>query len=249
MTNRHFLNFDNCNTKMTNGQYEKTKKLTFGHFLVIIYIYFKIMTIGGTILNKTDQKKQLKIDSIMQSTLELFIAKGINDTSVSDIVESSGVAKGTFYLYFKDKYDVKNILVAHESFKIFIQANTRLEASGIERFEDKIIFLANDILDQLAANKRILTLISKNLSWGVFKKNLFEQQKKHDMDYREIYHKMIEDSPHSYEEPELMLYLILEFVNGTCYSSILYDDPLPLEKMKPYLFRTIRNIITSHQIE
>lgn len=200
-------------------------------------------------MTKIDQKKQKKIDSIMQSTLELFTSKGFNNTSISDIVKKSGVAKGTFYLYFKDKYDLRNILVAHESFRIFIKANTKLMEASLDTFEEKIIFLVDEVLDELNNNKRLLTLISKNLSWGIFKQTLFEQQKKYDFDYRDLYHKMLDESKYTYEKPELMLYLILEFVNGTCYSSILYDDPMPLEEMKPYLYRTIRNIIASHQIE
>lgn len=185
----------------------------------------------------------------MQSTLELFTSKGINNTSISDIVNKSGVAKGTFYLYFKDKYDIRNVLVAHESFKIFIHANTELEHSQITQFEDKIIFLTNAVLDQLSSNKRLLTLISKNLSWGVFKQTLFEQQKKYDIDYKEIYRKMIQDSAYDYDKPELMLYMILELVNGSCYSSILYNDPVSLKELKPYLFRAIKNIIATHQID
>ena len=185
----------------------------------------------------------------MQSTLELFTSKGFNNTSISDIVKKSGVAKGTFYLYFKDKYDLRNILVAHESFRIFIKSNTKLMEASLDTFEEKIIFLVNDVLDELNNNKRLLTLISKNLSWGIFKQTLFEQQKKYDIDYRDIYRKMLDKSKHTYDNPELMLYLILEFVNGTCYSSILYDDPMPLEEMKPYLYRSIRNIISSHQLD
>ena len=200
-------------------------------------------------MNKLDLKKQKKVDSIMQSTLELFTSKGINNTSVSDIVDKSGIAKGTFYLYFKDKYDIRNILVAHESFKIFIKSNTALENSSCSKLDDKLIFLADHILDQLAANKRLLTLISKNLSWGVFKQTLFEHQKKYDLDYKEIYQKMINESSHTFEKPELMLYMILELVNSTCYSSILYDDPVSLSELKPYLFKSIQNIIATHQID
>ena len=40
-------------------------------------------------------------------------------TSISDIVDNAGVAKGTFYLYFKDKYDIRNKLIAHKSGEVF----------------------------------------------------------------------------------------------------------------------------------
>ena len=41
---------------------------------------------------------------------ELFTTKGITSTTISDIVEKAEVAKGTFYLYFTNKYDIKNKL-------------------------------------------------------------------------------------------------------------------------------------------
>ena len=51
-------------------------------------------------LSKIEEKKQLKKESLMASAYNLFIKKGINDTSISDIANDAGVAKGTFYLYF-----------------------------------------------------------------------------------------------------------------------------------------------------
>ncbi len=42
----------------------------------------------------------------MDAALGVFMAKGVAASSVDDIVEAAGVAKGTFYLYFKSKDDV-----------------------------------------------------------------------------------------------------------------------------------------------
>ena len=55
--------------------------------------------------NKTDKKKRL-----LESAFELFLDKSVNSTAVDDVVKGAGVAKGTFYLYFKDKYDLLNQL-------------------------------------------------------------------------------------------------------------------------------------------
>ena len=43
------------------------------------------------------------------TAFELFTTKGLTKTTISDIVDQAGVAKGTFYLYFKDKYDTTGI--------------------------------------------------------------------------------------------------------------------------------------------
>ena len=66
-------------------------------------------------MGKAEENKLKKRESLLNTAFELFTTKGIHDTSISDIVEKAGVAKGTFYLYFKDKYDINNKLVAHRA--------------------------------------------------------------------------------------------------------------------------------------
>ena len=86
-------------------------------------------------MGKLDINKKAKEDSLLATAYRLFTTKGVSKTSVSDIAESAGVAKGTFYLYFKNKYDLKNRLVAHQSSKLFKSA---LEALRAEEREDDI---------------------------------------------------------------------------------------------------------------
>ena len=66
-------------------------------------------------MGKLDVNKKIKRDSLLDTAFQLFMTQGINKTSISDIVNQAGVAKGTFYLYFKDKYDIHNKLISHKS--------------------------------------------------------------------------------------------------------------------------------------
>ena len=70
-------------------------------------------------MSKIDNNKQQKRDSLLESAFSLFINNGFNKTSISDIVNQAGVAKGTFYLYFKDKYDIRNHLISHKASQVF----------------------------------------------------------------------------------------------------------------------------------
>ena len=74
-------------------------------------------------MNKLELNKKIKRDSLLESAFSLFTSKGINKTSISDIVQQSGVAKGTFYLYFKDKYDLRNMLIAKKACQLFRKAD------------------------------------------------------------------------------------------------------------------------------
>ncbi len=70
-------------------------------------------------MGKVDENKKKKKEALFNTAYELFTTKGINATAISDIVEKAGVAKGTFYLYFKDKYDIKNKLTAFKTHELF----------------------------------------------------------------------------------------------------------------------------------
>lgn len=120
-------------------------------------------------MGKIDQNKQIKRESLLETAYKLFTSKGIHKTSISDIVDNAGVAKGTFYLYFKDKYDIRNKLIAHKSGEVFRRADLALKETDITDLEERVIFLIDHIINQLVENKTLLEFITKNLSWGVFK--------------------------------------------------------------------------------
>lgn len=47
-----------------------------------------------------------KREKITQAAIEVFSSKGIEKTTVSEIVKKAGIAQGTFYLYFPSKLAV-----------------------------------------------------------------------------------------------------------------------------------------------
>lgn len=198
-------------------------------------------------MGKLDINKKAKEDSLLATAYRLFSTQGVSKTSISDIVSNAGIAKGTFYLYFKDKYDLKNKLVAHRSSLLFKNALEELIASGQKfTFNQRIIFIIDSIINQLNEDKSLLSFISKNLSWGIFKNALTAPAKNDDIDFVNIYNQMLEDAPSDIDQPEIMLFMIVELVSSTCYSAILYSEPVETEKLKPYLYRCVNNIIDSH---
>ncbi len=199
-------------------------------------------------MGKVDKNKELKETSLLKTAFEFFTTKGFSKTSISDIAERAGVAKGTFYLYFKDKYDIRNRLVSHKSSQLFRNAVEELEKSAVKPdFEERIIKIVDNIVNQLNENKSLLTFIAKNLSWGVFKTAITSPKDDDDINFSEVYYSMIEEAPYELRDPEIMLFMIIELVSSTCYSAILYSEPCSLEELKPHLYETIRLIIECHK--
>lgn len=203
-------------------------------------------------MGKIENNKKQKLNSILSTAFHLFTTKGVSDTSIAEISEQAGVAKGTFYLYFKDKYDIRNKLISHESSKLFKQSHSALleycnsHPDISLSFEEKMLFIIDHIIDILAANKSLLTFISKNLSWGIFKEALTNNVHDDDINFRDVFLLMIEESENQIDQPEIMLFMIVEFASSTCYSSILYSEPTDINSLKPYLYQSIGSIIKNH---
>lgn len=205
-----------------------------------------------TPVGKLEVNKRHKESSLLNTAFEFFTTKGFSKTSISDIVGRAGVAKGTFYLYFKDKYDIRNKLICHKSSQLFRAAVHELRKSEhyeTMAFEDRMLFIIDNIVCQLAENQALLTFIAKNLSWGIFKTALTTPITEDDINFADVFNAMLLEAPYEFKEPEIMLFLIVELVSGACYSAILYQDPCDLPSLKPHLYQTVRTIIQNHQGE
>lgn len=199
-------------------------------------------------MGKIDDNKKKKKEALFNTAYELFITKGINSTAISDIVEKAGVAKGTFYLYFKDKYDIKNKLVAHKTKELFDAAKEALTDAGVQGLEDQLIFIIDHVINTLVENKPLLNFISKNLVMGALRSTLITGEK-NDNDIYEKFQELVANDEYQYEDIDVMLFTIVELAGSAAYNSILYEEPLPFEEYKPFLYRSVRLIIKSHRVQ
>ena len=194
-------------------------------------------------MGKLELNKMRKKSALYNTAFELFTTKGLAKTTISDIVENAGVAKGTFYLYFKDKYDIRNKLISHKAGELFSQARDALEQAHVTGFTAQLHFLVDNILDRLETESDLLGFISKNLSWGVFKDAFREQADEDDFPFFQEYLNLLDQSDVQYDSPELLLFTIIELVSSTSYSCILHSQPVCLAEYRPYLHKTIDCIL------
>ena len=204
-------------------------------------------------MGKAETKKHKKLNTILDSAFELFTLQGVEKTSIAEISEKAGVAKGTFYLYFHDKLELKNRLIYHQSSKLFKEAAAALDqvtaCSGVQmKFEDKLVFISDYVINELSRNPLLLSFIAKNLSWGVFKNALTANSEDDEVNFKEIYYKILTEEETKFKDPEIMLFLIVELFGSACYSSILFHEPAEIDEIKPHLFNTIRAIIREHEV-
>ena len=107
-----------------------------------------------------------------------------------------------------------------------------MQNAHISEFDRQVHFIIDYILTELNKDRTLLLFISKNLAWGVFKGAFEEKMPDDEYNFYQSYLDMLAQSGLHYE-----------LVGSTCYSCILYQQPVSLAEYRPYLHRTISGIM------
>ncbi|MCR4924972.1 MAG: TetR/AcrR family transcriptional regulator [Clostridiales bacterium] len=191
------------------------------------------------------EKKNEKRMKILESAFSLFTSKSFSETAIDEIVKTAGVAKGTFYLYFKNKYDLLDQIIIYKSTDLVKEAFYKLDEKSQKEdmsLYDKMIFFGDYILDYMTENKELTALIKKDLP-GCFDEII----KSNDSYLKNSIEKLVIDLINikniSEKEALKRLYVIVEMVGSVACTAILYNRPYPVEEIKPVLYSIIKDMI------
>ena len=197
-------------------------------------------------IKETKTYKDNKEERLLDEGFKLFTTKGLKNTSIQDIVNKANVAKGTFYLYFKVKYELHDILIMKKSKKLFNDALNSLNKSKVTDFVDQIIYIVDYVIDELVKDPILIQFIAKDLAWGVFNKTILELYSREEAEEDglvSLFLTGVEENNIKLDNPQVSLFMIIELVSSTCFTSILYSEPLPIKEYKPFLHKEIKKIL------
>ena len=188
--------------------------------------------------------KALKMKNLYDAAYDLFTSKGVHETVVDEIVRHAGVAKGTFYLYCKDKYDLVDRIIIRKLSLVMNNAMKALseekEAEGLD-FQQSVIFFVDYLVNYFRGDTRFLDLIFKNFSVDLCEK-LFRSP---DMEHtRKVFVENFTLTGGSTENAGKRLYLIVCMVSVVCYNSIVQGLPYSFDDIKPELYRSVKLILS-----
>ena len=106
-------------------------------------------------------KKQKKKAALMQAAYELFLKKGVPLTSVGEITARASVAKGTFYLYFRDKEDILGAVSAAALRQLLEEGYMRMSAARTGSFTENLLTLSDAVAGMLLQNRPLFELIRR----------------------------------------------------------------------------------------
>ena len=193
-------------------------------------------------MNREEMRDE-KITKLLKASFKLFIEKGVDNTTIQEIVDNAGVGKGTFYFYFKDKNDIRDILISQKSQELFVNAFSNMENTHSNILYNQLVSILDYIINRLTDNLDLLKFISKNLSFGIYKDTINKLYKSNETTILNLFTNSKRENGTKLKHPKILLSMIVELVGSTCYNSILYNTPLPIKQYKPYLYDNIKVLI------
>ena len=100
-----------------------------------------------------------RVQRIIETAADLFGEFGYNDVRMEDIATRAGVAKGTLYLYYKDKDDLFLALILDRMTRLFEQAQAR--ALRAKQPEEKLLVVVQEVFDYFRSYPHIFAAIQR----------------------------------------------------------------------------------------
>jgi len=180
------------------------------------------------------EKKQ----RLENSAFRLFLKKGINETSVNDIVKDASLAKGTFYVYYKDKSQL-----VHE---IGVKINTSLMHTLI--LTTKKEHEQSGIPWACAFLKHLIQYFQDNPPLLKLLHHLFLQEDKIPLPLIRMEHEIacfdefigsFQKEAENREDAYKRFLLVMEISAVVCYNAVFYHQPDSLEHITEMFYNLI----------
>ncbi len=193
---------------------------------------------------KLIEKKKQKLTKLYNAAYDLLTANGVHNTIVDDIVKNAGVAKGTFYLYFKDKSDLVDKVIIRKTSSLLNGALEALKQDALvdrNDFRQSVIFIANYLIDFFVNDKKFLELIHANLSINLYHRLMDCEEM---VFAREQFISSYVRTSGSAEGAHRKLFIITSLICSVCYNTIALEFPYRFEEVKGDLYDSIDKILS-----
>ena len=188
---------------------------------------------------KSEKRKKENENKITEAAFSSFRDKGIEATSIRDIMNRTDLGLGTFYLYFRDKKDLEEKIVLDIMTELTYCAEANCKGKDSK---ERLISFFDYIIEHLIKDPLELKLISNNLNWALYAKVENDDRFKEvetTLDF--ILNKFSNLFPVILSEQERLFFffLTIRIVLSTCESALMEDSVLGIDEMKPVLYKIV----------
>lgn len=185
------------------------------------------------------KKKEDKRNRLLEAANSLFMDNGVSNTTISEICDKAGIAKGTFYLYFLDKEDILRALTKKLSLSILENTYKKVKNKKCS-FVDKLVFMADELLDMCKRDPDMLLVLKKDFVWPFTEEEFLKTEEKTMKSIREAIEEYALTSGISEHQILVRLYASISMICSVAYSSIIDHFPGEIDTLKDELFTMIQ---------
>jgi len=119
---------------------------------------------------------ELRKDQILDAASEVFAEKGVHESRMDDIVEESGLSKGTLYWYFKSKDDILIAIFEKMFSREFEQLSVLVSTGGSAA--ERILTFTEEVVKDINRMLRLMPLAYEFISLA-FRRKFVQDTFKH----------------------------------------------------------------------
>lgn len=196
----------------------------------------------GTISKKKEEKRK----ALLNSAYFLFIKNGISNTSIAEIANKAGVAKGTFYLYFQDKEDLLKALNMRLSYQLLQDAYTYMNKHRKNDFVDNIITMAKYLIQRMKKDTDLVLMMKKDFVWDVTEKSFMTSDDELITKIRNEIVSYAKESNQNITSLLVKLFSMISMIFSVSYSCLIDHLPGEIQIAEKELYVIIRSVFSSN---
>ena len=179
---------------------------------------------------KIKEKRKVQIES---SALELFAKRGFHPTTISEIAEHAGIAKGLMYSYFKSKDDLLHSILVSGFEKLIKDFD--LNHDGVLTSEE-LHYYINSIFNGMIEEKYYWRLyFSVTLQPEVVDKKLLDELLSIINPFFAVLEKYFESK--GFDQPQVEVIYFQSLLDGILLNSIVNQEFYPLDAIKEMVIK------------
>nr|WP_320027156.1 TetR/AcrR family transcriptional regulator [uncultured Acetobacterium sp.] len=170
-------------------------------------------------ISRRDRKKLQVLNTLVEVTMKLFIEKGFEETTISEIATIADMGTGTFYNYFHSKEDLLKYVLAKklDQTKDSLEALNHSSMSPPEKIAQILLTIGNIFKE----NQQLFNLCNRHLSL---------MGPPHGTEFRDILVNMIHEGQKNGDfRNDIPIEMITELFMGLIKSAITSHSKIPFE--------------------
>ena len=176
---------------------------------------------------RPEQRRQ----DLLDAAVHVFTQKGVRDTTVADIAQAAGVAKGTFYLYFDSREHLLAALRALLVDQAIERAASYYERVGEDDIWSLVDGMTEAMIDLLYAQKDMIQAVTSEGMTPETAEAFAECDRKINAMVADGIRRGIDQGDFHVTNPEATASLLNHATEGAVVEAILYDSGLSQEEI------------------